>query len=369
MALTTKSFSTLVSDQVAAIQGASAKLVDFSVGSILLAAVQAVAASIGLWLQGLILQLLTVTRLGSSFGTDVDSWLADFAFARLGAIAAVGVVTFSRVTPSIAAVIPVSAILSSSDGTQKFTVIANTTNGAYSIPANGYLLAINVTSVNVTVQAVTPGTGANVSIGSISVIQTGISGIDSVTNAAAFTSGVNAETDAAVKIRFQSYLASLSAGTEGAYTFAISSLNQNLQSTIQETPTTSPEVTITVDDGTGAISSPLLALAQAAVAKVRPAGITVGVFAATKLTANVNMTIVTATGYVHATVVGQVALALTAFINAVGLGNTLSYMQLATVAFAIGGVTDVTNVTLNSGTADMVPTPAQTIKSGTIAVA
>ena len=70
MALTTKNYSTLVNDQVAAIQGAASKLINFAVGTILRAIAQS-NATVALWLQGLILQLLTVTRLASSLGTDV----------------------------------------------------------------------------------------------------------------------------------------------------------------------------------------------------------------------------------------------------------------------------------------------------------
>ena len=53
MSITSKDFATLVSDQVTAIQGASSKLVDLTVGSILRAVVEANAAVV-LWLQGIV---------------------------------------------------------------------------------------------------------------------------------------------------------------------------------------------------------------------------------------------------------------------------------------------------------------------------
>ena len=71
MALTTKDFSTIVSDMVTAIQGAAAVLVDLTIGSILRATVEANAAVV-LWLQGLILQLLATTRAATSNATDLD---------------------------------------------------------------------------------------------------------------------------------------------------------------------------------------------------------------------------------------------------------------------------------------------------------
>lgn len=369
MALTTKNYSTLVSDQVAAIQGAASTLINFVVGSVLRAIAQA-NATVALWLQGLILQLLTVTRLATSLGADVDSFLADFpAFGgRLPAIQAQGLVTFARATTSIATVVPVGAVVASGDGTQLYTVIADLSNTAYSVGVSGYPIAIGISNVAATVQAQVGGVGANVSAGGISLLQTGISGVDTVTNAAPFANGFSAETDAAVKVRFQNYFAALSNGTENAITFAITSLNQNLQVTIVEQPLGSPQVAVTVDDGTGLISGALVAAALAAANNVRAAGISVGVTACTKLTANVNMTVTTATGYTHSTVVGLVALAVTAYINGVGLGNQVNYTQLASVAYGVAGVTDVTGVTLNGSTADLVPTSAQTYKSGTVNV-
>lgn len=369
MALTTKNYSTLVNDQVAAIQGAASTLLNFLVGSVLRAIAQA-NATVALWLQGLILQLLTVTRLATSLGSDVDSFLADFpAFGgRLGAVKAQGAVTYFRATPTQATNIPVGAVVASGDGTQLYTVIADATNNAYVAASNGYPLAVNVSSVAVTVQAQVGGTGANMSAGGISIMQTGISGVDTVSNASPFANGVAAETDAAVKVRFQNYFASLSNATEAAITFAITSLNQNLQITIVEQPTGSPQVAVTVDDGSGAIPTALVNLAAAAANSVRAAGISVGVTAATKLLASLNMTITTAAGFVHATVVGQVALALTAYINGVGLGNPVSYAAVSAVAMAQAGVTDVTNFTLNSGVIDLVPLSTQTYKANTIAV-
>jgi hypothetical protein len=369
MALTTKNFSTLVNDQVAAIQGASSALLNFLVGSVLRAIVQA-NATVALWLQGLILQLLTVTRLATSTGSDVDSFIADFpAFGgRLPAIKAQGQVTFSRATPTIATVVPVGAVVASGDGTQLYTVIADPTNGAYSSAVGGYPLAVGVSGVAATVQAQVGGAGGNVSAGAISIMQTGIAGVDAVSNAAAFTNGVNADSDAAVKVRFQAFFGSLSNATEVAILSAIAGLNQNLQATIVEQPNGSPQVAVTVDDGTGAIPVAMVNLAAAAVNSVRAAGISVGVVAATKLIANVNMTITTAPGFVHSTVVGQVATAITNYINGVGLGNFVSYMQLSAVAFGVAGVTDVTNVTLNGGLVDLVPTSSQTYKAGAVNV-
>src|SRR4051812_1360219 len=106
MALQTYTFNQIVSGIATATQAAGASLLDFGVGSILRAIAQAVAGQM-LWIQAIVLQLLTLTRASSSVGADLDSWCADFGFARLPARAATGQVTFSRFTATQQAVVPV----------------------------------------------------------------------------------------------------------------------------------------------------------------------------------------------------------------------------------------------------------------------
>ena len=82
------------------------------------------------------------------------------------------------------------------------------------------------------------------------------------------------------------------------------------------------------------------------------------------------MTLTTGSGYSHSAVVAQVATALTNYINSLTLGTPLTYSRLAQVAYdASPGVTNVTAVTLNSGTADLAATSQQVIKVGTLTIA
>ncbi len=370
--MATKNFATLISNFAAAVQGSSTKLIDFSVGSILRAVSQA-HSGVVLWLQGLVLQLLKTTRLSTSFGSDVDSFVADFMLTRQAAIKSFGRAIFSRVTPSIDTAIPIGALVQSGDGTQNFTVIVDATNPNYNSGTNSYPLAIGVTSVSVTVQAVVGGAQGNVAVGALSVLQTGITGVDSVTNAVAFTNGADAETDAALKTRFWNTIAGLTAGTEAAIKAAVSGVGQGLQVTIGENQDYSGAlnnglVIIIVDDGTGSISSELVATAASAADAVRAAGVRYSVVAAVKVLANVIMTITTAPGFSHPVVVGQVATAIAAYIQALGLGNPLPYTKLEAVAYGISGVSNVSNVSLNGATLDLNPSYKQTIKPGTIAV-
>jgi uncharacterized phage protein gp47/JayE len=209
MQLSLQNFSTLVEGMAAAVQGAASSLLDLTTGSVLRAILEA-NASLALWLQWLVVQVLATTRLATSTGADCDTFGADFGFFRLPAVAAVGQVTFSRFTPTVAAFIPVATAVSTSGNAQSFVVLADPTNPAYSASMGGYNLAAGVASVTVQIAANVAGSAGNVQPGAITVISSALAGIDSVTNAAVLTGGIDAESDAAFKLRFGNYLASLS---------------------------------------------------------------------------------------------------------------------------------------------------------------
>ncbi|WP_407058850.1 baseplate J/gp47 family protein [Ralstonia syzygii subsp. celebesensis] len=392
MAINAKDFQTLVREQVAAIQGGTSKvLVDLSVGSILRSVVEAYSA-VALWLQGLILQLLATTRAATSSGTDLDSWVADYGLTRLPASPASGVVTFSRFTPTQQAVVPVGAIVQTADGTQQYAVTVDTTNPAYSASQGGYVMAagnasVNApvvavsvgaagnASVNAPVVAVSVGAAGNASVNGVNTLGQAIPGVDTVTNAAAFTNGTNAESDAALRTRFIAYVASLSKATKAAVGYAATSLKQGLTYTLVENQQYNGTAQngyfyLVVDDGTGYPSSTFLATVYNAIDAVRPLTSTFGVFAPVVLAANVGMTITTAAGYDHIATASLVAAALTSYINSLPLGTPLAWSRLAQVAYdASPGVTNVSAVLLNGATADIATTNQQVVKAGTVSVA
>lgn len=373
MALKTHRFSELVTNVATAMQASATAALNFTPGSVLRAISEATAGVV-LWLQAIVLQLLTLTRAATSTGTDLDSWMADFGLTRLSAVAATGQVTFSRFTPGQQALIPINAAVQTSDGTQRFFVGVDSTNPAYDAAQDGYILAAGIAGVAVPVQAVNPGSRGNVLAGSIAVLATAISGVDTVANAAAFANGIDAETDPALRWRFVLFLASLSKATKAAITYAVRSVRQGLSLTIAENYDYSGAYKpgsfyVVVDDGTGSPSADILAKVGSAVEAVRGLGITYAVFAPVVVTANVGLTVTSAAGYNHAAVVGAVGTAIRDFINALPLGASLPYTQLASVAYRVPGVTNASAILLNGGTADLAASQKQKINAGTVSVA
>ena len=373
MAINTKTFTDLLRTQVAAIQGAAAGVVDFTVGSIERAIVES-TAQVALWLQGLILALLATTRASTSSGASLDTWMADFSFTRLQAASAAGVATFARFTTTAQGIVPVGTLIEPQDGSQQFTVTADPTNGAYNAGLGGYVLAPSVASVNVPVLALTAGAAGNAVPGSITQIVSAIPGIDTVTNAAAFTGGADAEADTSFRARFVAYLASLARATKAAITYAVQSLQAGATLTLTENFAYSGSAQpgyfyAVVDDGSGSPSGAFLTAAANAIEAVRPFTVSYGVFAPTVVTANVSMTITAAATYSASAVSTAVTAALTAYINGLGDGVGLPWSRLAQVAYdASPGVANVASVIVNGGTSDLTATAQQTIKAGSVVV-
>jgi uncharacterized phage protein gp47/JayE len=365
------SFNTFVSNAAAAVQASASALLDFTAGSVVRALMEA-CSGIALWLQYQVVQVLALTRLATSNGSDADSWCADFGFARLPAVYATGSVTFTRYTSTAAAFIAVGAQVKTSDGTQTFSVVADTTNAAYSATLGGFTIAAGTANLTVAVQAMNAGTQGNVSAGSITLFATAISGIDTVTNASALTNGVNAESDAAFRARFVTFINTRTLGTLAAIGYAVQSVEQNLTYTIQEDVSTigaydPGNFVVTVDDGSGNPPSSTLTLVSAAVNLARPIGTTFAVQAPSLITATVSFTVTVAAGYTKINMLSTIETAVSAFINALPMGSPLPYSRIPQVVYdSTPGITNLTNLLVNGGTADLGGGVAQVVRSGTV---
>jgi uncharacterized phage protein gp47/JayE len=367
MALNTQSFTALVQQQVAAIQAACSTVLSFVIGSLELARAQAVAG-VSLWLQALVMQFLTATRLSTASGPDVDSFVADFGMIREAAIPSTGAVTFARYSDTSIAYIPVGTQVGTADGTQQFVVIADTTQSAFNASTNEYIIPANTSSITATVQALNAGTQGNVNANTITVIPS-IPYVDTVNNALPYANGVNQESDSALKTRFQLFISGLKEGTKAAVASAIANLQLGLQYSLTENTayaggTQLGYFYVVINPGTsGDISA-----AYAAIDAIRPLSVTFGVFAATQLTATVAMTATAATGYTHAQIVTAIQNAIANFIAAIPLGQSLYWSQLYAVAYGVAGVQEVTAMLLNGGTSDLTATNQQVIVPGTVTV-
>jgi uncharacterized phage protein gp47/JayE len=366
MQLQLRDFAALVSQGAAAVQAASRALIDLSVGSVLRAVLEA-NASIALWLQWLIVQVLSMTRASTSEGADLDSWMQDYGVARLPAVAASGQVRFARFATTEPALVPAGTLVRTADAGQGFVVRADAADPAWSAAQGGYVLGVGVGSVLVPVQAEVAGGAGNVLAGSIALIADALPGVDTVTNENPLSGGLDAESDAALRIRFRDYLASLSRATPVAVGHAVASLRQGLRWHVDE-DVGAGVFRVTIDDGTGAPSAGLLSQAATAIEAARPVGTSFTVQPPAVTTANVSLT-VAAEGAPQVEVVAAAQQAVVAHIAGLGIGEPLRWSRIAQLAYgASPAVVNVTDVLVNGGTADLVPGADGVVRPGTVLV-
>jgi uncharacterized phage protein gp47/JayE len=373
MTLSLQNFSTLVETMAASVQGATQSLLDLTVGSVLRAILEA-NASLALWLQWLIVQVLATTRLATSSGADCDSFGADFGFTRLPAVAATGFVTFARFSPNVAAVVPAGCDVATAANGVTFTVVSDSTNAAFSAALGGYVLAAGVAGVTVPVVATVAGAAGNVQPGAISLITSAIAGVDTVSNALVLAGGADAESDTAFRARFGNYLASLSRATNLAVGASVAAIQQGLSYVINENVNQAGGVqmghfVVTVDDGSGSPPATLLSTVQQAVDAVRPVGTSFAVQGPVVMAANISVSLTTAAGASHAAAVAAVAAAIESYVAGLAVGASLSYTRLAQLAYgASSTVTNVAGLLLNGGAEDLVPGLFGAVRVGTVAV-
>jgi len=213
-------------------------------GDVLLALFEAVATQED-FLQALAQTVNNLTRAQTSYGSDLDSWYGQFGFSRLPAVYASGSETFTSLSPAASPVyIPAATLtngvysggakVQTQDGSIVFQVIPDTTQVAYNATLNAYVLPAGQTSITATIQAMSAGAASNVVAGQLSQLGTNIAGIASVTNSAAISNGLDAESDTAYRARFVQWFSSLAEATETAILAAANDVQQGLQLTLAE---------------------------------------------------------------------------------------------------------------------------------------
>lgn len=374
MTLQLRSFSTLVSNAVTAAQGACASLLSVGIGTPLRAILESVSA-MGLWFQYQLLLVNAKIYLSTSSGTDIDTWVGQFGMTRMGGTAATGGETFISFTPDQqSATITVGATVKTPSGII-YAVVEDSSNPWWSAASGAYIRPIGTASITVPVQCQTTGTAGNVDAGTICLLGTSISGIDTCTNGAAFVNGSDGETDAALKARFPLWLAAKATASTAAIENAISGVQTNLTYSIMDGEAADQTYragffTAVVDDGTGDASDALVAEVYSAIDAVRACGVGFSAIRSAELLLTVSMTITVPAGTDTATVSTAVQTAITADIDAQTVGAGYSYARLAVVAWNNAGVTptSIGSVLLNGAQADIPAQTAQVVRAGAVTI-
>ncbi|MGH8218986.1 MAG: baseplate J/gp47 family protein [Steroidobacteraceae bacterium] len=389
MSVQTQTASEILANFASAVQGVARALIDFTTGSILRAVGQG-AMGIALWLQALALQAAGLTRFATSYGSDADSWGAQFDFPRLPPKPSSGEVTIARFTPTNAASAQAAtnsgtdsngntiwtggALIETLDGSVTFMLIPDTAQSAYDAGTNTYDLAESVASVTATAVCTGSGSIGNVTAGAIQLFASSIVGIDTVINAAPFENGADAESDPAYKGRFPAYLASLSDGTPVAIRTAVEDVQQDATCELIENEDYAGDTELgyfyaVVNDGSGDPPDGFVSAASNAIEATRPIATVYGVFRPSIVEVAIALTITAAAGYTKSALQPIVQAAIEEYIDGLTEGAGLPWSKIADLAWdASAGVANVSAWTINSATADITVTGQQIIRYSAVVV-
>lgn len=370
-----------VTDEIAAVQAALPGFFEFPIGSIVRAIVDAHGTT-AIWEESLVQFVLARTRLATSTGADVDSFLADFGTARLPAVNASGNVTFASFSPTQERLITVGSTVTVQDGSISFAVTPDTTNPDYDDALKAYVMAPGTPSISAKVVATVAGVIGNVAPNAITVINSPIPGVDTVTNPLAFTNGVDVQSDPAAKEFFVFYLNSLSRSTLAAINYAVMTIPQvtNFLTVENTNYTTQLEQLgyfyVVFDDGSGSPPPDTIAAVQNAVEEYRGLTIKYDVKGPTLVNVTVSAHIALPSGYTNPNLVTDCQTALALYVNFVPFGGTLFYTRIAQIIYNVIAIDapglinqfNVNNVLLNGGTVDITSTPPQLIRATSIIV-
>jgi uncharacterized phage protein gp47/JayE len=285
-----------------------------------------------------------------------------FKFSKQTATYASGAVAFTRADTTKATTVSSGTQVSTAGGVV-FETIADVT------------VAIGTATVSVAVEAVDCGTSGNVAAATITTIVSAIA-MDSVTNQSAISGGLDAETDAQYQARFLAYINGLGLSNKyGIIAGALTNSSLRSASIVECFPPSNGlyNLILYIDDGNGNASATTIAAVKSLIdgdgTKTNPgyraAGINVKYAAPTAILINVTMTIIISYAIDSTLAKSDLVTAITTFINALTIGETMVIKQLEKTLFAYGWVLDVAT-TLPS--ANTLISDSEIARIGTIAL-
>ncbi len=373
MQLSLPTLQSMLQGMAAAAQSACTQLLDLTIGSPARALLYASAQQWS-WQQANVYRVLAASRLATSSGADVDTFISDYSCPpREAATYATGPVTLARFVPATAATVPVGASVRTGDGSLTYVIGADPTNPMWSAAVPGYIVPVGTSSITVPVECTTAGTAGNVIAGAISLLGSAMPGIDTVNNSAAFVDASDGETDAQVKLRFALYIQGLSKATLTAIESAVADVQAGIAyevlENVDEQGSFRPgHFVCVVDDGSGTPPAALLSAVYAAVDAVRPICSTFSVQPPTLNAVNVALTITVSSGN-KAALFTAVATAVTAYVDATPVGGIVSMTRVAAAAYATSPtIVNVSAITINDVASDLVAPARGVVKASLVVV-
>lgn len=370
MAFQIKDFASVTASCINWMRAVTTKVTDFNVGSVVRTILEAAAAEIEEY------YLRMYIGLKEAIPVSVYN---SFNFSALSAAPASGLI---RVTVTSSA----SPVLISAGTT--FTTPGKSASYVATLDVT---VAAGNTFGDVPVSCVTAGAAGNIASGAAFTPSPVPVNYVSASNAAAFVSGQDTETDDQRKLRFNAFIASLNRSTNAALVYGAklavrldASGNQleRVNSAITVEPwvadPTQPVgwVKVYVHNGTGATSAGLVTLVHNvlygytdalgnAIPGWKAAGVQVDCFAAGDQSLNVTGVITSMPGYDHAAHITAAVAAISAYLSGLAVGEKAIYARLVQLVMDIDGVS---NFVLSAPTVDTTPAATTKILPGVLAI-
>lgn len=209
------------------------EITDFNVGSVGRNMIEAVASQIGTSddvAESIYAEFQAVYEsafIDTAVGDDLDELTALVGVTRTAATKSTGTVTFTRVSGG-------SGDITISAGTYVSTVQSGTSDAIrFVTTADATMISAN-TTVDVAIESENTGVDNNVGANTITVIESLIAGISSVTNTAATSGGTDTETDTALRARAKLALDVAGKGTESAIEGALLEISEIIEVTVND---------------------------------------------------------------------------------------------------------------------------------------
>ncbi len=256
-------------------------------------------------------------------------------------------------------------ILKTQDGSISFVVTIDMSNPAWQSSSNTYCLSPGVTSLDLPIDALAPGLSGNVLSGTITILASPVSGIDTIDNAAPTTGGEDPESDAAIRVRFANFFAARSRATLDAVGYAISLADWSLSYAILENADATGNfrlgnMLVVVDDGTGSLSDAAIQSLSLAIEAVRPLGTTFSIQPPQIVQVQISLSAQLPAALSAIATQRSLQAAIETYIINLPIGSTISSTRISQLAYQTEPrIINISNVILNGQAADLIA-PATT---------
>lgn len=343
-----KSFTEIFQDISSELEVQSSQLTDLNPGSRLHALIRSFTSTIAAAWDGLS-QLRSLFFVSTSSGADLDRRVADYGMQRKPGSYASGNLVARPTSGTLT--VNIGDTVSSADGLLVFDIMATTeiTAPFTLVPVvsseigNRYNLAAGT--------KIFPLTDINVTY------EVGTNGLDLGGKAVgSFSGGTDEESDDDVKVRFTSYLKSLSRGTRLAIQQALDSINGIGNVIIEEAVPVPGWITLTIADTSGELPDVLRDEVDAVMNNWAAAGMGYLIQPITRTDFNIEVTVFTTdTALDSATLEADVTAQLVAAFEDTEVGQSVYQSQISKAAHVSG----IRNVVITTPSSDIIASPGQ----------